>query len=331
MTGPGAPEPDAGDVTDVLAFRALGLGDLLTAVPALAGLRRAWPRARLRLAAPAAVGGWLASLGVVDGVVPVGGLDDVGWLAALGPAPQAGTAPDVVVNLHGRGPRSHEVLRRVGARRLVAYACPQAGHDEGPTWCDDEHEVDRWIRLSQWAGGEGTPDDLRLPAPGPRGDHVVVHPGAAFPSRWWPVERWAAVAKALAADGRRVVVTGTAAEAHRCAAVVAGVPGAQDLCGTLDLPGLARTVGTAALLLSADTGVAHVATAFGTPSVTLFGPVSPRLWGPRTEPHRHHVLWHGDGHEHRPGDPNGRELDPRLAAVAVEEVLGAARAALAAP
>ena len=42
-------------MTEVLVLRALGLGDLLTSVAAIRGLRRAWPGARLVLAAPAAL------------------------------------------------------------------------------------------------------------------------------------------------------------------------------------------------------------------------------------------------------------------------------------
>jgi hypothetical protein len=56
----------------------------------------------------------------------------------------------------------------------------------------------------------------------------------------------------------------------------------------------------------------------------LFGPVAPALWGPPARTGRgggalHVVLWHGDG----TGDPWGTELDPALARITVEEVLGA--------
>jgi ADP-heptose:LPS heptosyltransferase len=304
---------------DVLVLRALGLGDLLCSVPALRGLRRAWPRARLAMAAPAAIGEWLGSFGLVDAVVPVDGLE--GAADALG---SRVPAPAVAVNLHGRGPASHEVLRSLQAGRLVAFACPQAGHTAGPAWVDDEHEVDRWVRLSDWAGGSASADDLRLPAPGERSGHVVVHPGAASPARRWPAERWAEVAATLAGRGHRVVVTGTAGEADLCATVAGRHPGVEDHCGQHDLEGLGRLVGTAALLLSADTGVAHVATAFGTPSVTLFGPLSPALWGPRVDLHLHRVLWRGDLADPRPGDPHGLELDARLARVETGDVVDAA-------
>jgi ADP-heptose:LPS heptosyltransferase len=75
-------------------------------------------------------------------------------------------------------------------------------------------------------------------------------------------------------------------------------------------------VATARLVICGDTGVAHVATAYGTPSVLLFGPVPPRLWGPLRGPHR--VLWHGGT-----GDTFADEPDPGLLRITVEEVLDA--------
>ncbi len=309
-------------MTDVLVLRALGLGDLLASVPALRGLRRAWPDGRLVLAAPAALGAWLRSLGVVDDVVEVRSLGDAaGLLGRVG-------SPDVAVNLHGCGPASHRLVERLRPGRLVGFACPEVGFDDGPVWNDDEHEVDRWIRVPQWVGGAVDATDLRLPARGERREHVVVHPGAASGSRRWPVQRWGEVAARLAAEGRRVVVTGTPAEADLCAPLAAAAPGIDDRCGRLDLAGLGHLVGTASLVLSGDTGVAHVATAFGTPSVTLFGPVAPALWGPRTDLHLHRPLWHGAGTDARPGDPHGAEPDERLLAIGVPEVMDAAHDAL---
>jgi ADP-heptose:LPS heptosyltransferase len=77
-----------------------------------------------------------------------------------------------------------------------------------------------------------------------------------------------------------------------------------------------------------DTGVAHLASAYGTPSIVLFGPVSPARWGPPADgPHR--VIWHGDDH----GDPWGKCIDPSLDRITIQEVLaeiGALREEIAA-
>ncbi len=298
---------------EVLVLRALGLGDLLTAVPALRGLRRAYPGHRILLAAPPALGTWFCDLGLVDGTVPATGLAQ--------PLP-VDRAPDLAVDLHGRGPASHRLLRATGAAALLGFRCPGAGHVTGPEWREDEHEVDRWVRLVRTLGPVADPRDLRLGGGEPGNGAVLVHPGASAPARRWPLERWAEVVAALVGRGRPVVVTGTAAEADLARPLVRA--GAQDRTGRDDLPALAALVAGSDLLLSSDTGVAHVATAYGTPSVTLFGPVSPALWGPRIDAHLHRVLWHAEPASGRPGDANGARLDPRLARVTVEEVLAAA-------
>jgi len=335
-------------VEPVLVLRALGLGDALTGLPALRGLRRLHPGRPLLLAAPQVVGDWLAGLGVVDGVVPTSGLDDEPPGRALG--------PHTAVNLHGRGPQSHALLLAGRPRSLLAFAPPAGEVGEQvsglsgqlPAWRPDEHEVLRWCRLVRWAGGPCGPEDLRLPQvrghvcgdecgetrmivpsrphssahtePHPR-SYVVLHPGAASGARRWPVDRWVAVARAV---NRRadVRLTGSDDERTLCetVAVGAGLPAASVTAGSLDLPSLVDLVAHAALLVCGDTGVAHVATATGTPSVLLFGPTPPGLWGPAIDADRHVVLWRGDG----TGDPHGDEPDPALLQITPDEVLAAA-------
>lgn len=306
-------------MTTVLVLRALGLGDALTALPALRGLRRRWPGSELVLAAPSSSGAWLAALGFVDRVVPGSGLEPLSW---------SGPPPDVAVNLHGRGPQSHRLLTELSPGRIVAFASEPAGV-AGPRWVEEEHEVDRWIRLVRGAGGDCSVEDLRLdPVPALRGaGPVVIHPGAAARSRRWPAERWATVAQGLVAMGHRVVVTGTTTERAECETVADGIPH-ENRCGRDDLSSLSELVASAALVLCGDTGLAHLATAHATPSVVLFGPVSPTRWGPRIDRHLHTVLWRP-----RPddpdGDPHGTALDPRLARIEAEDVLAEAERLLA--
>ena len=322
----------------VVVLRALGLGDALTGVPALRGLRRRYPDSTLTLLAPAGIGSWLRDLGLADEALDVRGLSSV--LPVDRPADESGLT---AVNLHGSGPQSHALLRSLAPARMVAYA---AGGLDGPEWDAGEHEVDRWCRLVRSDGGECSPADLLLDqravmylgssAPGRPletrrpGEHVVVHPGAAFAARRWPVRRWAVVVRRLVNEGTQVVLTGSAAEQEACRQIAALVPSPQvvDLSGRSSLPELAALVASARLLLCGDTGVAHLATAVGTRSVLLFGPVSPRLWGPAVQGERHTVLWHGQ--EERPGDPHGERPDPALLAIEPDEVLAAAATQLAA-
>jgi ADP-heptose:LPS heptosyltransferase len=102
-----------------------------------------------------------------------------------------------------------------------------------------------------------------------------------------------------------------------------------DLSGRSSLPELAALVASTRLLICGDTGVAHLATATSARSVLLFGPTSPRLWGPAVQPGRHVVLWAGQ--DARPGDPHGSDPDPALLALQPAGVLAAARAQLALP
>jgi ADP-heptose:LPS heptosyltransferase len=316
----------------VVAYRALGLGDFLTGVPALRALARAFPDHHRVLAAPAALAPLAALTGAVDEVVDT---------APLGPAP---TGADVAVNLHGRGPESHAVLRASRPGRLIAFG------EDGVPWRAGEHEVRRWCRLLEASGIPADPSDLDLarplvPAPVPTAT-TIVHPGAASPARRWPPERWAAVARSELAAGRDVTITGSAAERelaeaiaraatdHPAAAAKRDSPGpparaavaarASDegrifiLAGETDLLGLAATVASAGRVLCGDTGVAHLATAFGTPSVVLFGPTPPAEWGPPPERRPHVVLWAGQA-----GDPHGQTPDAGLLTITVDDVLRA--------
>ena len=63
----------------MLVLRALGLGDALTGIPALRGIRRAWPDRFIALAAPAPIGRWLRQLGVVDEVLVTERLAPLQW------------------------------------------------------------------------------------------------------------------------------------------------------------------------------------------------------------------------------------------------------------
>lgn len=312
----------------VLVLRALGLGDLLTAVPALRALRRALPGHEVVLAAPGRLAAAAAATGLVDRLLPA---------SAPGRAVPAelawdGPGPAIAVDLHGNGPPSHLLLQRLRPGRLFAYAHPGTPAVAGPSWRPDEHERERWCRLLDWYGIPADPQDLFIPPPAevsPAPGVVVVHPGADAAARRWPPERFAAVAGTLRRSGHDVVVTAGAGEgplARHVAAEAGLAPEAvQGGAGDVPFGRLAALVAGARCVVVGDTGLAHLATALGTPSVVLFGPVAPRLWGPPARA-RHRVLWHpGDDRSPRPGDAHGPLPDERLLRITVEEVVEAVR------
>ncbi|MGW4502947.1 glycosyltransferase family 9 protein [Micromonospora sp. NPDC004336] len=300
----------------ILTLRALGIGDLTTATPALRALRTTHPHEQLALAAPH----WLTPL-----VHLIGGIDTLIDTPTLGHLPWTGPPPRLAVNLHGRGPQSHRTLAQTRPDRLLAYTNPDAHHHDGPDWNDNEHEVHRWCRLLRWYDIPTDPTDLALHRP-PAGDTptglTLLHPGTKIMAKRWPVERFAALARELTRRGHRVVLTGSADErvlAERVA-YEAGLPGDRVLAGRTGLAGLAALVAYARLVVCADTGVAHLATGFGTASVVLFGPVSPALWGPPPDRPRHRALWAGPRDWPR---WDGVGTHPTLTAIGVEQVVAA--------
>lgn len=301
---------------ELLALRTLKLGDLLVAVPALHGLRRGFPDHRIILAVP----GWLEPIvELIDGVdalLPTAGLNQP---LAIEPG-----RIDVAVNLHGSGPESDDRIDELQARLVLGHR--RSGYD-GPEWVDGINERVRWARLIDEHGIPADPTDLALRDPGPQlhPGAVVVHPGAFYASRHWPIARFAAVVRALTHKGFDVVLTGSEAERERALAVAheAGLSPDAVLAGRIGLGEFAAIVAHARLVISADTGAAHLASAYATPSVVLFGPAPVEEWGPPPGPHT--VLTDASL---RRGDTFGSEPDPALLAVTVDDVLAASWALL---
>jgi ADP-heptose:LPS heptosyltransferase len=271
-----------------------------------------------------ATSGWLSPLvelaDCVNTVLPTHG---------LAPLPDRARRPDAVVNLHGAGPQSNALLDALQPVLRIGHS----GHGwSGPEWVADQHERHRWCRMLDAHGISTDPEDFLLPRPGILSEApgaVVVHPGAAYGSKRWPVKRFAAVGRALLTDGHDVVITGSAGERNLAMqlAELIGLPRDYVLAGRTGLLALAVLVADATLVVSGDTGIAHLAYAMRTPSVTVFGPAPARHWGPpETGPHRALSL-----DSARVGEQFAAHPDPALLGVNVSDVLDAAREVLTVP
>ncbi|GAA1265264.1 glycosyltransferase family 9 protein [Sphaerisporangium rubeum] len=262
-------------MTAALVLRAPGVGELLTAVPALRALYAGG--LRVVLAVPEELTELADLTGAVRAVLPTRGLDRLAW---------GGHRPTVAIDMYGPGPESHLRLMDLRPQRLWAFAHPVFPRLKGPPWRDDEHDVERCCRLIEWYGARTDPADLRLPPPPghppPASGTALIHPGAADPAYRWPPERFAEVARALVADGMRVVVTGNRRERPLglLVAGLAGLPPESVLAGRSSLMDLCAAVSGASLLVSAHCGAAHLAPAYGVPSVTVAGGEPSGPWGP---------------------------------------------------
>jgi ADP-heptose:LPS heptosyltransferase len=200
---------------------------------------------------------------------------------------------DLAIQLHGSGELTNPIVALFGAQAIGGYYRPghwsaDAGHFH--QWRDDEHEVLRWLRLVQLLGA--VPRGAYLEFPLCEADwqqwrslrlhhYAVIHPGSQLPSRRWPAERFAEVGDALAAEGLRIVLTGTGGESELTRKVRQAMrEPALDLAGRTTLGALAALIGRARLLVSNDTGVSHIAAAMRTPSVVVACGSDPRRWAP---------------------------------------------------
>lgn len=296
------PAPGTGSPRRIAVFRALHLGDLLCATPALRALRCQFPAAEVTLIGLPWAADLVRRLPSLDRFAPFPGypgLLEVPYEARRTEAfltRMRAAGYDLVIQLHGDGHISNGFVAAMGASRSLGYRLgPDTRLTDSLPWVEDETETLRWLRLVALLGSPT--DDVRLEFPitaeekahaaalltgfgtGP-GPLVGLHPGAKDPARRWPAARFSAVAARLVDQwDARVVLTGGAAERELTAVVqrMASRP-VLDLAGQTDLGTLAAVIGRLDLLLTNDTGAAHLAAATATPSVVLFGPSRPERW-----------------------------------------------------
>ena len=159
------------------------------------------------------------------------------------------------------------------------------------------------------------------------GPLVILHPGANWPHKRWAPERFAAVGDRLAAEcGARIVVTGGPEDAAAAKAIAARMRQPSTvLAGLTTLRELGGCLEQAPLVIAGDTGVLHMAAALSRPIVALYGPTSPALTGPLTDPRRMLVLHHADCCPQIPCYQPAHPPHLGMNAITVDEVYDAAR------
>ena len=296
----------------IAVVRALQLGDLLCTVPALRALNAAYPEARVTLVGLP----WAREFakrfaryihdfaefpgfpGMPERRCDLGALP---WFFERMQAEQF----DLALQMHGDGRIMNPLVVMMGARRNAGFHGRGAWNPDPEAfleWDAGEHEVARYLRLMQSLGIASRGTHLEFPLT--EADwaewralrlerYACIHPGAQLPSRRWPPERFAAVGDALAMEGLRIVLTGTAKEDSLIEDVKRRMrEPAVNLAGRTSLGGIAAVVGRARLLVANDTSVSHIAAAMRTPSVIVSCGADTRRWAPLN--HRLHRVLHHD-------------------------------------
>jgi ADP-heptose:LPS heptosyltransferase len=289
----------------IAVFRALQLGDLLTAVPAWRALRAAYPDAHITLVGLPWAAALAARLACIDDFIAFPGHPALPEMPSDGAALPEFFASmrargfDLALQMHGSGPVVNDIVRAFGARRCAGFEpTPAQAQHAGPGWIvwpTRGHEIERLLALTDALGCPRRGTHLEFPLhPADRasvqrtfgelepGSYVVVHPGSQLPSRRWPAERFAAVAAALERRGLRIVATGTREEAPLTRAALARCADGIDAAGCTTLWDVAALIEGAAALVANDTGVSHIAAALGTPSVIVSSGADVARWAPLT-------------------------------------------------
>ncbi|WP_261547389.1 glycosyltransferase family 9 protein [Burkholderia multivorans] len=301
--------PLARPLRSIVVFRALRLGDMLCAVPALRALRDAQPAAAIGLVTLPSAAQWMRRYDrYVDDIavfpgdarLPERTVDDAA--RADFDATLARWQPDLAIQMHGDGRVTNAIVGRFGARAVAGFTRT----DAVPTtraWLPYPDRGPEPLRLLQLvrALGASTPsaDASHLEFPLTPADHaelrdsgllarlgdrplLCVHPGASAAHKCWPPDAFAHVARHLAAcHGLTIVLTGSAAEQPLARHVAARTGGdtIDATCG-LSIGAMAALIARARLLLCNDTGVSHLAAALRVPSVVVFGRADPERWAP---------------------------------------------------
>ena len=269
------------------------------AVPTVRSLRAAFPDERLALAGPWAP--LLAGQGLADVLVTY----PRAWSGRLRTADHVRELGAAVAVLLPNSLEAALAARYWGARRRVGFATDGRAWlltDRVPFPVPRRHQIDEYLMLGEALAVTPVTREPRLTPPPPEAperraarallaeagvDHrlprplIGVHLGAEYgPAKRWPVDRVVEFSRDVTAARASVVLLGAPADVALAERVVAdaGVP---SLVGRDHRHMLTALLAEIDVLVSGDTGVAHLAVALGTPAVALFGPTDPAVSAPR--------------------------------------------------
>lgn len=329
----------------VALLRVSRIGDFICATPALRALRRALPDAEITMITLPMLRDLAIRLPHLNRFVPFPGFP--GLAEQLFDARRAVSILqemqeerfDLVIQMQGSGVYSNPFVLLLGAKATAGFVRP--GDDAGLLdaalpYPQHLHEVRGVLSLMNFLGIETQGEEIEFPLwpediaeasallEQARPPLIGLHAAAREKTRRWPIERFAEVGRVLRArHGGTVVLLGEPKEEHVGTRLVqlVGEP-CLNLVGQTSLVVLGAVIARLAVMVTNDTGPAHISYAVKTPTVTIFGAGNPATNGPLQDgPYR--VLAHPV-----PCRPCGYELCPIgypcLQGITVEQVVEAA-------
>jgi heptosyltransferase I len=287
---------------NILIVRLGALGDIVHAVPAAAALRHAFPDARIDWLVEAKHRPMIELVTVVDHAVVLERASIAGWMAVSSRMRSVGY--DVAIDFQGLM-KSAVLARASGAPRVIGFSIWHLREKTARPFYSEtrrpgnepadaaEHVIRKNLCL---LGALGVSDGrIQFPlaevesralaevrsALGGERPFALINPGAAWPNKRWPPDRFGEVAAFLQeVRGLPSIVLWGPGEQGLAGAVVETSRGAARVAPPTSLADLLALSRAASLMVSGDTGPLHLAGAAGTPTVSLFGPTDPHRNGP---------------------------------------------------
>ncbi|HTL48501.1 MAG TPA: glycosyltransferase family 9 protein [Verrucomicrobiae bacterium] len=306
---------DRESIQSIILFRALPLGDLLCAVPAMRALRHGFPHASITLAGlPGAREFAERFSDYIDDFVEFPGFPGrnsklsaaalVSFLNAV-----QGRRFDLAIQMHGSVSSANALVSEFGAALTAGFF--RSG-DSSPgklfiPFPEKDPEIWKLLRLVELLELPLYGDGLEFPITLEDGEafarlveseadlaeeYVCIHPGARLPSRRWPGDKFAFVADKIGDLGCKVVFTGIAEEKPLIEAIQTKMRSpSRNLAGKTSLGILAMLLKNAQLLVCNDTGVSHLASALQVPSIVVMLGSDANRWAPLNA-RLHPALYH---------------------------------------
>jgi heptosyltransferase-3 len=270
----------------VIALRRLG--DVLLTTPLIRSIKRAFPGASIEALVFAGTEGILTGNPDLAGLIAIPERarprESLALLRRLwrrydlALSTQTGDRPTALAWLAGRqsaGPLAANGFAGAVKRAALSRSCAAGG---------TQHRVLELLRLAELLGippvGEiVVPHGEVRPGLLPPHPYAVVHAAPKFTYKRWTNDGWRMLAAALRQRGLATFAIGARSDGPYLDDVWRGADVAR-LDGALAWPELSALIGGASVYVGPDTAITHLAAATGTPTVALYGPTDPRLWGP---------------------------------------------------
>lgn len=300
------------EISKIAIFRALQLGDMLCAVPALRALRLAYPKAEITLIGLPWASTFVSRFAhYLDNFISFPGYEGLPEQPFDEDAFREFILHvqhqqfDLLLQMQGNGTVVNQMLLACGARHLAGFhnAHSRMHSDLFIEYPNYGREVDRHLLLMSHLGIPALSRDLEFPLteqdirdlndlmlPLEKQNYVCIHPGSRGSWRQWPPDAFARLANYCGKKQFKIVVTGVREEEHIIKAVITKCDfPVIDLTGRTSLGAMAALLANSFLLIANCTGVSHIAAALKTPSLIISMDGEPERWR-AADTNRHRVI-----------------------------------------